>query len=421
MAKWLESLEPERAHGRRVAAWAWILAARAKLDAPSVAVLEQAARIHHEPGTAWSGAAAGRLLCEVREDPAGLKSAAAARTDTSEALAAALRHVCANAPRRGVPVLRLLRILEAAHVFDECLEALPYESRGLPELLEEAAALDAGREWARLLDVFRKPARFEDRKLDAALKRLSVNPQVVVETSRVVLDPNTEVSDLERLAGQDPALAAGLLQAANSARYGVRHPLSTLRQAILHLGLDESRRVLTAAALRGAFRAPCARSLWLHSLDTAAMASAIAQEAAGLDPREAFLAGLMHDLGRLLLLASPDVSMPAYSELTARGCPPVAVELALCGEDHAAIGARALERWGIAGQVVEAVRAHHRPRPDTSPLSAAVQVAEELGAGEEDLPSLPRFRDSLRALGLAAARLPEHCPATGLTALREEP
>jgi putative nucleotidyltransferase with HDIG domain len=420
MARWLRTLEPERAHAQRVAAWAWLIARKLKLDAGAAGVLEQAARIHHEPGTEWSGDGAGRLLCEVREGQAGWRELPPARVDTAEALAAALRHACAQAGRREVPVLRLLRILEAAHAFDECLEALPYEARDLPGLLEEAAALAPDREWAALMAVFQKHTKFDDRKLDAAMRRLPVNPQVVVEAARVVLDPNAEPADLERLAGRDPALAAGLLQAANSAQFARRRALGTLRQAIVHLGTDQSRRVLSAVALRGAFRAPGARPLWVHSLDTAAMAAEIAGQVVGLDPREAFLCGLLHDLGRLLLLASTEGALQPYSELTARGCPPVAVELALCGRDHAEIGARALERWGIAASVVEAVRAHHQPGAGAAPLAAVLQVCEEVSGMDEDLPSVPRLRDSLVALGLKLEEF-RGAPAPGLTALRDAP
>lgn len=422
MARWLRTLEPERAHAQRVAAWAWLIARKLKLDGGAVGVLEHAARIHHEPGTEWSGDAAGRLLSELREGQAAWRELPPARVDTTEALAAALRHACAQAGRRDVPVVRLLRILEAAHAFDECLEALPYEAGNLPRLLAETAALAPDREWAALIAVFQKHVQFDDRKIDAALRRLPVNPQVVVETARVALDPNTDLADLETLAGRDPALAAGLLQAANSARFARRQALGTLRQAIVHLGTDESRRVLSAVALRGAFRAPGARPLWLHSLDTAAQAAELAGQVAGLDAREAFLAGLLHDLGRLLLLASTEAALQPYSELTAQGCPPVAVELALCGRDHADIGARALERWGIAASVVEAVRAHHQPYAGAAPLAAVLQVCEEVSGMDEDLPSVPRLRDSLDALGLKLEEF-RGVPApaaAGLTALREE-
>ena len=423
MEQWAETLEPERAHGRRVAAWAWIIARKQGLDGGAAALLDQAARIHHDPGVAWTGEGAARLLAEVNEASLAGAPPPGARADTSDMLAAALRHVCASAGPREAPVARLLRVLEAAHVFDECLEALPYERRSLGELLEEAAGLAPDKEWAALLDVFRKPFSFTDRRLEAALRKLSVNPRVVCEAGRVLPDPEAGVRDLERLAGLDPALAAALLQAANAALRAARQPVSTLAQAVVRLGLDESRRILTAAALRGAFRAPGSKRLWSHSLETAALASELAGQAPGLDPAEAFLAGLLHDLGRLLLLASPEPPLALYSELTARGCPPVAAELALCGEDHASIGARALARWGLAGSIVEAVRGHHQSWPEPNILACLLQLCEEMDGDGEDLPSLARFRDSLSALKLNMARLRGAAPrlSPGLMALRGEP
>ena len=271
--------------------------------------------------------------------------------------------------------------------------------------------------------MFRRPVRFEGDVLAKALQAVPVNPQVVAQVAAVAGDSNSELADLERVAGKDPALAAALLQTANSARQALRHPLSTLTQAINYLGLDESRQVLTAAALRKAFVAPAARPLWPHSLETASLAAAIGEKVAQTAPPEAFLAGLLHDFGRLLLLAAPEPLLATYTGLLERGCPPVTAELALCGVDHAEIGARVLESWRLAPPVCEAVRQHHRSQPGVGPLGALLQLCEEIAGAGEALRSLPWLRDSLRTLQLPARVLAERQPALAgaLKALRGEP
>jgi hypothetical protein len=100
----------------------------------------------------------------------------------------------------------------------------------------------------------------------------------------------------------------------------------------------------------------------------------------------------------------------------------VTAELALCGIDHAEIGARVLESWGLAETVCEAVRQHHRSQPGIGALGALLQLCEEIAGAGEDLPSLPRLRDSLRTLRLPAGILADAPPVlpTALKALRGE-
>lgn len=423
MVRSLYPFEPEQAHCRRVADWVWLIGRKQKLDAGLLGILERAALQHHAPGLSLSGEAVLRLFTELERELPDRADPPPAQPDGAEALAASLREVCATATGpRAKPIGLLAQILEAAHVFDECLEALPYEERPLAELLDDAVSLSPDPYWPPLLEIFRKPVRFDGKILDAALANVPVNPEIVAAVAEATSDPDADLGRLERAAGLDPGLAASLLQAANSARYALRHPISSLGHAISFLGLDATRQVLAAAAFRPAFAAPAARALWPHSIEAASLAAGIARKVPELVPAEAFLAGLLHDFGRLLLLSSPEPPLSVYTTLLERRCPPVAAELALCGIDHAEIGARVLERWNIAEPVCLAVRQHHRVRPNNSPLGALLQLCEEIAGSGEDLPSLPRLRDSLRTLRLPAAILADR-PAPvpeRLMALQEE-
>lgn len=423
MVRSLYPFEPEQAHCGRVADWVWLIGRKQQLDAFLLSILDRAALQHHAPGLSLSGDAVLRLFTELERELPDRSDPPPAHPDGTEALAAALREACASAPGpRARPIGLLAQILEAAHVFDECLEALPYEERPLAGLLDDAVSLSPDPYWPPLLEVFRKPVLFEGKVLEAALANVPVNPEIVAAVAEAASDPEADLGRLERAAGLDPGLAAALLQAANSARFALRHPISSLGHAISFLGVDATRQVLAAAALRPAFVAPAARALWPHSLEAASLAAGIARRVPDLVPAEAFLAGLFHDFGRLLLLSSPDPALSVYPALLARGCPPVAAELALCGIDHAEIGARVLEGWNIAEPVCLAVRQHHRVRPNNSPLGALLQLCEEIAGSGEDLPSLPRLRDSLRTLRLPAAILAdEHVPVPEqLIALQED-
>jgi HD-like signal output (HDOD) protein len=107
-----------------------------------------------------------------------------------------------------------------------------------------------------------------------------------------------------------------------------------------------------------------------------------------MDPEEAVLLGLTHDIGRIAIQTLPRAFAGVFTRLTERGCAPGYTEQMLFGMDHAEIGARILESWQFPGHFVEAVRFHHRPA-DSAPAreqSAALYLAEFWAETDEDLP-----------------------------------
>jgi HD-like signal output (HDOD) protein len=95
-----------------------------------------------------------------------------------------------------------------------------------------------------------------------------------------------------------------------------------------------------------------------------------------VNPEEALLAGLVHDVGRLALSLLPEEFQSRSARLLAKGCTLSQVETALCGATHGELGARALERWNFPRDLVEAVRFHHQPERSSSLLAAVLYVTE---------------------------------------------
>jgi HD-like signal output (HDOD) protein len=212
-------------------------------------------------------------------------------------------------------------------------------------------------------------------------------PVVYQEVMACLQQPNASLADVGKVIGKDVGMTATLLKLVSSAFFGLSKPVSSVERAVSFLGLD----TLIALVLgQGIFKeAPSINvpgfsleGLWKHSLQTAAAARVIAAQQ-GLDRTtldDAFLAGMLHDIGKLVLAQSiPE----AYGEVirsagTSFAAP---VERMLLKTTHADVGAYLLGLWGLTDAVVEAVAFHENPGDAPTQvlgLPAIVHAADRL-------------------------------------------
>jgi putative nucleotidyltransferase with HDIG domain len=230
--------------------------------------------------------------------------------------------------------------------------------------------------------------------------RLPVFPQAALRALQLMRDPQANVADVVKAASGDPAIAGLIMRLANSALFGSRTQISTLPKAIVRLGFATAQKVVTSAALHPLFGSRGLQEVWQHSLQVADFSEQLARQAGGTDPAESYLAGLLHDVGRIALL-----SLPVYDSARLRGledgcCGQVYAENLLLRTDHAAVGAQIAALWRLPEPMVLAIRQHHRPESAEGPLTHLLYLAELLSESEEDLPSIVRLEASLKGLGL---------------------
>jgi putative nucleotidyltransferase with HDIG domain len=143
-------------------------------------------------------------------------------------------------------------------------------------------------------------------------------------------------------------------------------------------------------------------------LDVAQTAEMLAMHASlKLDPSQAFLAGLIHDIGRLAFAIMPLAFQERFQRLTDGGCPPVEVEMCLSGRCHGEVGSETLTQWNFPAEIIEAVRWHHRPERSELPLSSLLYLAEFVTESQEDLPSFVRMNTATRQAGISMGLLSE--------------
>jgi putative nucleotidyltransferase with HDIG domain len=208
-----------------------------------------------------------------------------------------------------------------------------------------------------------------------------------------------EDASLQRVAeiiSQDLGMSAKVLQLVNSAFFGLARRVETIEQAVTLLGTDIIRSLVLSKTAFSQFRPVSKRfsaeRLWSHSLAVGATAAAIAraERADRHAVGETLQAGILHDLGQLILAThAPDAFDAALETSVARGVALHEAELETLGATHAQVGAYLLGLWGLPDSTVEAVAFHHQP--NTVALTAfaplvAVHAANALVHGSSHGP-----------------------------------
>jgi HD-like signal output (HDOD) protein len=201
-------------------------------------------------------------------------------------------------------------------------------------------------------------------------------PELTIRLGELLSRDDVDARQVADLVRSDPAVAASLLRIANSAVFGGLHKVTELRQAIARLGLRQVHGIVTALQIKGNFthdsrgKSEILHVIWDHSVATAFAARRLAQRME-LDGEEAFLAGLLHDTGRLLVLKAID---KLESELDAPPTRPVVDEL--MDMLHPRLGHAALSRWQIPESIARIALHHEEPPREGDPLLLCIQAAD---------------------------------------------
>ena len=208
--------------------------------------------------------------------------------------------------------------------------------------------------------------------------------------------PDVRVPALASLVQSDPGLAVILIRAANSAESASRRRIVDPGEAVVRVGLNQTKRLVAAAVVGGALSSLDGCGIDLEAFWSYSLAAAIAteDEADSSALRSgAFSVGLLHDVGRLALAASAPSSYARFSTRGRSENVVLAAEQLLFGEDHAIAGARLLERVGLPGELVEMVEDHHGPGGSggDSPLRRARRLVAAAGFSD----GLPLHMESI--------------------------
>ena len=199
-------------------------------------------------------------------------------------------------------------------------------------------------------------------------------PQTTLRALQVINKPDFQMAELTNIIRLDQALAARVLQWANSPFYGLRYKVSTLEHAIMVMGANAIQGVLLTIAVREKLTARVTGyglkegELWRHSIAVAGGARWLAAKQKYSQPDQAFLAGLIHDIGKLVLdelLRYEPSWEQEWRRLSEQGTSFIELEHWLTGHDHAELGGKIAKQWNLPDMLIEAIAYHHTPEKAT--------------------------------------------------------
>ena len=251
--------------------------------------------------------------------------------------------------------------------------------------------------------------------LVAQLRNLPSLPSLYFRINEVVASPDGTLEEVGRIIASDPSMTAKILQLCNSAFFGIARQIANPVEAVQYLGIERVRALVLSLHVFSCFEKIPLKNFSIdqtlsHCMSTGVIAKLIArmQKVDRAVADEACAAGMLHDIGKVMLAASlPDQYDQAMNLAAERKISISDAECETFGASHSQVGAYLLGLWGLPATIVEAVALHHQPRQGASkaftPL-AAVHIANALvtqiqspnGASREN----PMDAEYLAALGL---------------------
>ncbi len=222
----------------------------------------------------------------------------------------------------------------------------------------------------------------------ARIRALPVLPTLYSEMVDRLRNPRCTTLEIASLVARDPSLAAQSLKLVNSAFFGIGREISDLHEAVNYLGIETMKSLALSFRIfeqfhGGPIPAALLERLWQHSFATAAASRTIAslRDATRKLQDESFTAGLLHDLGKLILAAEDPAAYAGLEAESHRGGTPLCqLETARFGAHHAEVGAYLLGLWGLPTPIVEAVALHHEPLRTAAPEFAALTAVHVANA-----------------------------------------
>jgi putative nucleotidyltransferase with HDIG domain len=265
------------------------------------------------------------------------------------------------------------------------------------------------------------PAKSANKQaIDRAIEELAPIPQVAIKLLKAA-DHNQNISDIALEVRKDQVLSARTLQLCNCALFARRNPVLSLEEALIFMGKNLFVQLILSAAVKNYFKPDvsgysiCKGGLYHHAVGTAHMADKLAAFAGYEKPAAAYIAGLLHDIGKVVLDQFISMAYPhLYRNTSDKELNMIEVEQEIFGADHTEVGRRLAERWELPVSIADTIAHHHQPEKSTADpvLTHIVYLADLLmyrfnsGLEIERLETGGLYR-SLEIIGLSDSLFPQ--------------
>ena len=220
---------------------------------------------------------------------------------------------------------------------------------------------------------------------------LPTMPEVLVKLNEVMANPDSSADDVAKVIAADPSVATNVLRLVNSAYYGLQVRVSSINLAVSIMGFNMTRKVALKAAVFSVFGKNHEKlgnfdplAFWRHSIYTGVAARVLGSESprfAGNHAEDLYICGLLHDIGKIILLENaPKRYLPVLEAAAQTGRVETEVEQQMLGFTHADVGSVLAIKWFLPEDLTIAIRYHHAPTKDPfhKSLSALIHLADHL-------------------------------------------
>ena len=212
------------------------------------------------------------------------------------------------------------------------------------------------------------PAKLDEAGLEAAIEKVLPIPQVALKVLRIIHNDEYETSKIADEVRKDQVLSARTLKICNSAMFGLRHRIESLEDALVLLGRNRFIQMILSAAVKNYFNQSefgysiCKGGLYHHAVGNAIITEKIAAHSGSVQPSLAYIAGLMHDIGKVVLDQHISRVYPyLYREEQNESADLMVMEKQIIGIDHTEVGSLLGKRWGLPEIFIDTIKNHHYP------------------------------------------------------------
>lgn len=247
--------------------------------------------------------------------------------------------------------------------------------------------------------------------------KLPALPQILLELLRVINDPETSANDLAEIIRLDTSLSSYLLRLVNSAYYSFPFPIDTIQRAVTLIGTREISLIAFSSSFLNMFKQSTIdfiriEDFWKHSISCGILARECARHCGMGNPERHFVAGLLHDIGRLAVFSNiPNLAQRVLAKSVENSSLLYEAEKEVMGFDHARFGGSLVGKWNFPSTLVAAAQHHHSPQlakdfDEPKIIHIADIITHALGMGKSGESYVPPLDETVwTGLGISVSEV----------------
>ena len=232
-----------------------------------------------------------------------------------------------------------------------------------------------------------------------SIKDIQAMPSVIVKTLNLMKKPTVSMKELGDIVMYDQSLTIKILALVNSAYYGFSQQISSINIALSLLGMVKVKNIIVAVAMKPMMSNAGDKELWKHSIRVAAGCEYLASLTKIMDSDEAFIAGFIHDIGKMVLNMTNPKMYTRVLEIANEGMDILDAEKKYFDSDHVKTGSLLAKRWQLPILLANIVSYHHNPSLSSIPVPCNLVCAVDKLTQDNFNPNL-LDKDFLKTLGI---------------------